>query len=61
MLILVQLPLARITTDLTVNIKGSSMDEHDIVELGAASIETRQPVYPPIHFDGLSFQFFHFW
>ena len=34
------------------------MEERDIVELGTASIETRQPIFPPIFFDGLSFQFF---
>jgi hypothetical protein len=34
------------------------IEEHDIVELGTASIETRQPVFPPIFFDGLNFQFF---
>jgi hypothetical protein len=47
--------------DLTVNTKEISMDEHDIVELGTASIETRQPVYPPVFFDGLSFQYFRPW
>jgi hypothetical protein len=47
--------------DLTVNIKEIAMEERDIVELGTASIETRQPVYPPVFFDGLSFQYFRPW
>jgi hypothetical protein len=44
--------------DLTVNTKEPSMEDQDIVELGTASIETRQPVYPPVFFDGLNFQYF---
>jgi hypothetical protein len=36
------------------------MEDRDIVELGTASIETRQPVFPPVFFDGLNFQFFRF-
>jgi hypothetical protein len=32
--------------------------ETDIVELGAASVETREPVWPPIFFDGVNFQLF---
>jgi hypothetical protein len=33
-----------------------------IVDLGAASVETREPISPPIFFDGISFQFFQpFW
>jgi hypothetical protein len=61
-LIWAQRPMARERMDLTVNIKESVMEEHDIVDLGTASIETREPVYPPIFFDGVSFQFFRpFW
>ena len=38
------------------------MEQRNIIVFGTASIETRQPVYPPIYFDGLSFQFFRsFW
>ena len=38
------------------------MEQRNIIELGTASIETRQPIYPPYFFDGLSFQFFRsFW
>jgi hypothetical protein len=57
-LFLAQRPLARRATDITVNIKESVMKGPTIVELGRASTETRQPVYPPIWFDGVSFQFF---
>jgi hypothetical protein len=36
--------------------------ELEIVQLGTASIETREPIFPPVDFDGLSFQFFQpFW
>ena len=34
------------------------MEGLQIVVLGKASIETREPIYPPIFFDGVSFQFF---
>ena len=34
------------------------MEGLQIIELGTASIETREPIYPPIFFDGVSFQFF---
>ena len=47
--------------DLTVNIKEIDMDGRDIVELGTASIETREPVFPPVFYDGISFQFFRPW
>lgn len=47
--------------DLTVNIKERPMEARHIVELGTASIETREPVYPPVYFDGVSFQFFIPW
>jgi len=47
-------------TDLTVNIKETYMEDCDIVELGTASIETRQPFFPPTFFDGVSFQWFRF-
>ena len=36
----------------------SDIEDGDIVELGTASIETRQPILPPVFYDGLSFQFF---
>ena len=50
------------TRNLTVYIKESIMEENEIFELGTASIETREPVFPPIFFDGISFQFFKpFW
>jgi len=42
----------------TVNIKENVMGTKDIVRLGAASKETREPVFPPIFYDGVSFQFF---
>jgi len=33
-----------------------------IVMLGTASVETREPAFPPIFFDGISFQLFQpFW
>jgi hypothetical protein len=36
--------------------------DFDIVDLGAASVETREPISPPVFFDGISFQFFlPFW
>jgi len=44
--------------DLTVNIMEIVMGTSDIVRLGAASLETKQPIVPPIFFDGVSFQFY---
>ncbi len=35
--------------------------EPEIVQLGRASIETREPVGPPIFYDGILFQFFPPW
>jgi hypothetical protein len=35
--------------------------EHNIIRLGTASIETREPIFPPIWFDGVNFQFFIPW
>jgi hypothetical protein len=36
--------------------------ESEIVELGTASVETREPIFPPYFFDGVNFQFFQpFW
>jgi hypothetical protein len=50
------------TVVLTVNIKESVMEGLAVIELGRASTDTREPVYPPIWFDGVSFQFFRpFW
>jgi hypothetical protein len=38
------------------------MEDIQIIVIGRASIETREPVFPPIFFDGVSFQFFRpFW
>jgi hypothetical protein len=36
------------------------MEGLQIIVLGVASIETREPIYPPIFFDGVSFQFFRY-
>jgi hypothetical protein len=33
----------------------------EIIHLGTASVETREPVGPPIFFDGINFQFFIPW
>ncbi len=35
--------------------------EPEIVQLGRASIETREPVGPPIFYDGILFPFFPPW
>ena len=32
--------------------------KYDIIRLGTASTETREPIWPPIFFDGVNFQFF---
>jgi hypothetical protein len=37
------------------------MEGSAILKLGRASTETREPVYPPIWFDGVSFQLFRPW
>ena len=46
--------------DLTVNITEIAMGTSDIVRLGAASVETKGPMVPPIFFDGVTFQFYRF-
>lgn len=35
--------------------------ELEIIDLGAASTETREPIFPPIFFDGVNFEFFRPW
>jgi len=44
--------------DLTVNSKEIVVKKRDIVRLGTASKETRGPLFPPVFFDGFSFQYF---
>lgn len=34
------------------------MDDFGVVDLGVASKQTREPVYPPYYFDGYTFQYF---
>jgi hypothetical protein len=35
------------------------VETKDIIRIGTASKETREPIYPPIFYDGVSFQFYH--